>query len=192
MVGERRDVYASEEELPLTERVVRISRVAKVVKGGRHLSFNAVVVVGDGAGHVGIGLGKADAVPDAVRKGATAAKKNMITVSLDESTIPHEINSKFGGSIVMMKPAPPGTGVIAGGSVRAVVEAAGVKDILTKVRRSTNPVNVVKATFKGLSMIRDPKEEAQKRRRVVESAQERQRQRQQSRRRAPTRAQGSG
>lgn len=187
----RRDSFGDEDELPLTERVVRISRVAKVVKGGRHLSFNAVVVVGDGAGRVGIGLGKADAVPDAIRKGATAAKKNMITVSLNESTIPHEIISKYGGSIVMLKPAPPGTGVIAGGSVRAVVEAAGVKDILTKVRRSTNPVNVVKATFKGLSLVKDMKEELAKRRRLVEYAQERQRQRR-ANRRPSTRTQRTG
>ncbi|MCH8205463.1 MAG: 30S ribosomal protein S5 [Chloroflexi bacterium] len=158
----------NEQESPLTERVVRISRVAKVVKGGRHLSFNAVVVVGDGEGRVGIGLGKADAVPDAVRKGATAATNSMITVPLKGNTIPHEITSKYGGSVVMLKPAAPGTGVIAGGSVRAVVELAGVKDILTKVRRSTNPVNVVKATMAGLSSLKDPEEERAKRRRVVE------------------------
>ena len=159
------------EELTLTEKVVRISRVAKVVKGGRHLSFNAVVVVGDSEGHVGIGLGKADAVPDAVRKGATTARKNMISVPLKGSTIPHEIISKFGGSIVMLKPAPPGTGVIAGGAVRAVVELAGIKDILTKARRSTNPVNVVKATFNALTMLKDPEAELAKRRRVAERGQ---------------------
>ena len=152
----------------MTERVVRISRVAKVVKGGRHLSFNAVVVVGDGEGRVGIGMGKADAVPDAVRKGATAAKKNLITVPFHGDTIPHEIVSKFGGSVVMLKPAKPGTGVIAGGSVRAVVELAGVKDILSKARRSTNPVNVVKATFKALASMKDPEEELAKRRRFVD------------------------
>ena len=159
------------EEALFTERVVRISRVAKVVKGGRHLSFNAVVVVGDGEGHVGIGMGKADAVPDAVRKGATNARKSMITVSLRGSTIPHEVVSKFGGSIVMLKPAAPGTGVIAGGSVRAVVELAGVTDILTKARRSTNPVNVVKATIKGLSSLRIPEQEIAKRRQLVERVQ---------------------
>lgn len=157
-----------ERESALTERVVRISRVAKVVKGGRHLSFNAVVVVGDGEGRVGIGLGKADAVPDAVRKGATAATNSMIDIPLNGSTIPHEITAKYGGSIVMLKPAAPGTGVIAGGSVRAVVELAGVKDILTKVRRSTNPVNVVKATMAGLSSLRDPATERARRRRVAE------------------------
>ena len=164
---ERRDG----EEAPLTERVVRISRVAKVIKGGRHLSFNAVVVMGDGEGRVGIGIGKADAVPDAVRKGAAAARKNMISVVLAGNTIPHEIVSKFGGSLVMLKPAAPGTGVIAGGAVRAVVELAGVKDILTKARRSTNPVNVVKATFNGLAKLRDPKEEIAKRRALAERTQ---------------------
>ena len=157
-----------EEENPIVERVVRISRVAKVVKGGRHLSFNAVVVVGDNDGHVGIGLGKADAVPDAVRKGATAAKKNMITVPLKGSTIPHEMVTKYSGAQVMLKPAAPGTGVIAGGAVRAVVELAGVKDILTKSRRSTNPINVMKATFNALASMRDPEEELAKRRQLVE------------------------
>lgn len=166
---------AEGDEYPLTERVVRISRVAKVVKGGRHLSFNAVVVVGDSDGHVGIGMGKADAVPDAVRKGATAARKNMITVILKGNTIPHEIISKYGGAQVMLKPAAPGTGVIAGGSVRAVVELAGVKDILTKVRRSTNPVNVVKATFQGLSRLKDPETELQWRKLQVERVKERER-----------------
>ena len=156
------------DELVLTERVVRISRVSKVVKGGRHLSFNAVVVVGDSEGHVGIGMGKAVAVPDAVRKGATAARKNMISVPLKGNTIPHEVISKYNGSLVMLKPASPGTGVIAGGSVRAVVELAGVKDILTKVRRSSNPVNVVKATFNGLATLKDPETELAKRRALVE------------------------
>jgi small subunit ribosomal protein S5 len=161
------------EELPLVERVVRISRVAKVVKGGRHLSFNAVVVIGDSAGHVGIGMGKADAVPDAVRKGAANARKNMMTVPLKDSTIPHEVLSKYGGSVVMMKPASPGTGVIAGGAVRAVVELAGVRDILTKARRSTNPVNVVKATFEGLKMLRDPAEELRRRASLAEAMRQR-------------------
>ena len=172
--SQRRD--EDSDELHIVERVVRISRVAKVVKGGRHLSFNAVVVVGDGEGQVGIGMGKADAVPDAVRKGAVKARANMITVPLQGSTIPHEIVSKYGGSQVMMKPAVPGTGVIAGGAVRAVVELAGVRDILTKSRRSNNPVNVVKATFEGLKKLRLPEEEFAKRRRLVEEMKERERQ----------------
>jgi len=159
---------AGSEELPLTERVVRISRVAKVVKGGRHLSFNAVVVVGDGEGRVGVGLGKADIVPDAVRKGTADARKNTISVPMKDSTIPHEITAKYAGTIVMLKPAVPGTGVIAGGSVRAVVELAGIKDILTKVRRSTNPLNVVKATLRALSMLKDPAAELAFRRQVAE------------------------
>ena len=158
------------EELPIVERVVKISRVAKVVKGGRHLSFNAVVVVGDMAGHVGVGMGKADAVPDAVRKGAAAARKNIVNIPLKGSSIPHEVISKYVSSVVMLKPAREGTGVIAGGAVRAVVELAGVKDILTKVRRRTNPVNVVKATFYGLQMLKDPTEEFAKRKELVEFA----------------------
>ena len=150
----------------MQERVVKISRVAKVVKGGRHLSFNAVVVVGDGDGKVGVGLGKADAVPDAVKKGSYYARRNMIEAPLSGSTIPHEITTKYGGSEVMLKPAVPGTGVIAGGSVRAVVELAGVKDILTKARRSTNPVNTVKATFRALSMLKEHDVERARRRTV--------------------------
>jgi small subunit ribosomal protein S5 len=146
-----------------------------VVKGGRHLSFNAVVVVGDGEGQVGIGMGKADAVPDAVRKGAVKARANMITVPMQGSTIPHDIVSKYGGSQVMLKPAVPGTGVIAGGAVRAVVELAGVRDILTKSRRSNNPVNVVKATFEGLKKLRLPEEEFAKRRQLVEQMKEQKR-----------------
>ena len=156
------------DELPIQEKVVKISRVAKVVKGGRHLSFNAVVVVGDGDGNVGIGLGKADAVPDAVRKGAYEAKKNIINVPLVGSTIPHEMTAKFGASEVMLKPAATGTGVIAGGSVRAVVELAGIKDILTKARGSTNPVNCVKAAYKALSLMRDPTVELARRQRLAE------------------------
>ncbi|MCL0105129.1 30S ribosomal protein S5 [Dehalococcoidia bacterium] len=152
-----------EEDSPITERTVKINRVSKVVKGGRHLSFSAVVVVGDGEGKVGIGMGKAAAVPDAIRKGATYAQKNMVDVPLKGSTIAHEVTAKYGGSVVMLRPAAPGTGVIAGESVRAVVELAGIKDVVTKVRRSTNPTNVVKATLKGLRMIKDPEIERQRR-----------------------------
>ncbi len=166
-----------EDEFPLTERVVKISRVAKVVKGGRHLSFSAVVVVGDMDGHVGIGMGKADAVPDAVRKGATAARRNIIEVPRHGSTIPHEVNSKYVGSVVMLKPAQPGTGVIAGASVRAVVELAGIQDIMTKVRRSTNPVNVVKATFNGLQQLKDVEQEFANRKRLYEYGREQERER---------------
>ncbi len=156
------------DESMLNERVVRISRVSKVVKGGRHLSFNAVVVVGDGDGHVGVGMGKADAVPDAVRKGATNARKNMITVPLSQTTIPHEVTSVYGASLVMMRPAPQGTGVIAGGAVRAVVELAGIKDIVTKIRRSTNPVNSAKAALKGLETLQDPERALMRRRQVAQ------------------------
>lgn len=157
------------EEPEFQERVVNISRVTKVVKGGRNLSFAADVVIGDGKGTVGIGRGKASAVPDAVRKGVSKAKRNMITVSLNDSTIPHEIVYKFEASEVMMRPAPPGTGVIAGGAVRAVVELAGVKDIVTKTRRSSNPVNAVKAAFYGLASLKVPEVEFAKRKRLVES-----------------------
>ena len=160
----------SPDESMFNERVVRISRVSKVVKGGRHLSFNAVVVVGDGDGQVGVGMGKADAVPDAVRKGATNARKNMITVPLSQTTIPHEITSVYGSSLVMMRPAPQGTGVIAGGAVRAVVELAGIKDIVTKIRRSTNPVNSAKAALKGLETLQDPERALMRRRQVARTA----------------------
>ena len=150
-------------EIDLQEKVVAIKRVAKVVKGGRRFSFSAIVVVGDGHGVVGYGLGKANEVVDAITKGVDDAKKNLVKVPIFRNTVPHEAIGKFGGGFVLLRPASPGTGVIAGGAMRAVLESAGVKDVLAKSKGSSNPHNVVKATFDALMKMRDAYTVAQQR-----------------------------
>lgn len=162
-MGRRRDSRRGDKRDDLDERVLDIKRVAKVIKGGRRFAFRTVVIVGDNRGSVGLGVGKARGVPDAIRKGSEQARRNMVKVSLEGSTVPHKIIAKYGGARVLLRPASPGTGVIAGGAVRAVVEAAGISDILTKSMGSPNMLNLARATIQGLQDMMSAEAMAQKR-----------------------------
>ncbi|MDY6893708.1 MAG: 30S ribosomal protein S5 [Chloroflexota bacterium] len=157
-------------DLNLNERLVHVNRVSKVIKRGRRFSFSALVVVGDGEGHVGAGLGKAREVPAAIRKGGAVARKNLISVPMKEGTIPYKTVTRFGAAQVMLKPAAPGTGIIAGGGVRATLEAVGIKDVVAKSMGSSNPVNVVRATMLALSQLKDPQEEVARRKSIVKDS----------------------
>ena len=156
-------------DLNLNDKLINVNRVAKVMKGGKRLRFSALVVTGDGAGHVGVGIGKANEVPTAISKGGAQARKNLIKVPLAGSTIPHEITINYGAACVMLKPAVPGTGVIAGGSIRAVLEACGIKDILTKSLGNSNHINVARATIVALTSLKNIKEELAKRKVTVKA-----------------------
>ena len=164
----RRERERDDDREELDERVVDIKRVAKVIKGGRRFAFRTVVIVGDNKGRVGIGIGKARGVPDSIRKGSERARKNMKKVSTVGTTIPHQVTAKFGGATVLLRPASPGTGVIAGGSVRAVLEAVGIRDVLSKSQGSPNLLNVAMATFEALQQLRTPQEIAEMRGKPVE------------------------
>jgi len=166
VIGEREKVDAS--ELDLSEKLISLNRVAKVVKGGKRLHFRALVVVGDGNEYVGAGVGKAREVPEAIRKAGVTARKGLIRVSIADATIPHEVLAKFGAAKVLLKPARPGTGVIASNTIRAVLEAAGVKDVFTKSLGSSNSVNVVRATMLALASLRDPEEAVARRKAGLE------------------------
>lgn len=166
VIGSKLKVDAS--DLELSERLVSLDRVVKVVKGGKQMHFRALVVVGDAKGHVGMGLGKAREVPEAIRKAGVVARKNLIEVKMAENTIPHEVLAKFGAAKVLLKPASPGIGVIAGGGVRAVLEAAGIQDVLTKSLGASNAINVVRATLLALASLRYPKEVVARRKAGIE------------------------